>query len=396
MTANPFSNADAQSAHDDEENSPPPVKIPRKKSITRVQQRFCQQPRMIHFFATFSNDAHQSPFAIALRAQQVAHRLFSAPMSLRYRSRLWLVVCGWPKVVGRALQSAVRSLLISKPYPDTVVVNSHLEARVFGLLRALLRRHSPRIVLLGFIYTQRRHALMNRLRQAYFRGVFDCVDQVICHSTLEARHYAEQFSPCRARFSFVPYGLHLTVDEGCAPPISQPYLLTAGRSGRDYATLFAAVAPLDVALYVVCDNAAMLEGLTVPPNVHLLRGCYDGDYVRWLRHARAVVIPLAVEDISAGQMVLIQAMACAKPTIVTRTVTTLEYASDDITSLLVPPRDPGALAIAIRRVMEDEALVSRLGQNSRAAYQEKFSMAAFVGHLVAAMGQDQGAAPLLV
>ena len=342
---------------------------------------------MIHFFPTFSKDASQSPFAHELRALGVAHRLFSGEIILRYRSRLWLVLRGWPKVLGFALQSALRSLVISRPHPDTVVVNSHIEALIFGLVRALFTRSKPRIVLLGFIYTRRSHALVNRLRAAYFRRVFSVVDQVICHSTLEVERYRALFPGCRAQFVFIPYGLHIhghdTPVTATTPP--SPYLLSAGRSGRDYATLFEAVAPLAVELHVVCDNAAALAGLTIPPNVRVLRACYDGDYVRELRHARAVVIPLGVDDISAGQMVLIQAMAYAKPTIVTRSPTTEEYATDELTSLLVAPRDCEGLRRAICRILEDDGLAARLSANARAAYEAKFCMRAFVRHLVGAV-----------
>ncbi|VAY89546.1 hypothetical protein CARN8_7070001 [mine drainage metagenome] len=68
-------------------------------------------------------------------------------------------------------------MILSKPYPDTVVVGSHIEVIIFGIFRALLFRKRPNIVLLGFIFTHRPQPLANWLRGLYFRFVFSIADQ---------------------------------------------------------------------------------------------------------------------------------------------------------------------------------------------------------------------------
>lgn len=344
---------------------------------------------MIHFFPTYSKHAKNSPFAEELVALGIDHRLFPGEVHLRYRSRIWLMLRGWPSLGWFALNSAIRSLVLSKPYPDTVVVGSDIESIVFGIIRALLFRRKPEIVLLGFILTSRNNPAIDRMRRQYFRFVFSMVDKVICHSTLEMERYAIKFQNSRTKFLHVPYGLHVSGRTTQASPSQRPYILSAGRSGRDYATLFRAVEDLPIDLHVICDNEDALKETTVPPNVSVLRSCYGEAYVEELRNALFVVIPLGVNDISAGQMVLIQSMAFAKPTIITRTATVEEYVTDGEQSLLVEQGNVAELRNAMRRLLSDSELAAHLSSTAASAFENRFCMKAFVRNLVACISQTE-------
>jgi glycosyltransferase involved in cell wall biosynthesis len=72
-------------------------------------------------------------------------------------------------------------------------------------------------------------------------------------------------------------------------------------------------------------------------------------------------------------MVLLEAMARARPVVATPVGGTPELVTDDETGLLVPPRDPQALADALRRVLDDPDLARRLGEAGRARVAERFS-----------------------
>ncbi len=342
---------------------------------------------MIHFFPTFSKDATQSPFAESLAQLGVAHKIFAGKVILRYRTRLGLLFLGWPKVFGFALKSAMQSLVLARPRPDSVVVGSHIEAIVFTIFRFILKRRNLDIVLLGFIMTQRKSSLLNILRKYYFHAVFSQIEKVICHSMTEQIRYSALFKKSRAIFIYIPYGLHINGREKNndvlkPSPTVTPYILTAGRSGRDYATLLSAIEPLEIDLHIACDNEKSLANLPLTTRVTVLRECFDSSYVHELRHALFVVIPLGVNDISAGQMVLIQAMAFSKPTIVTRTVTIEEYVTHGVESLLVAQGDVLAMRRSIQRLLLDKQLVSVLSANALAAFENRYCMHAYVKNLI--------------
>jgi glycosyltransferase involved in cell wall biosynthesis len=74
-------------------------------------------------------------------------------------------------------------------------------------------------------------------------------------------------------------------------------------------------------------------------------------------------------------IVLLEAMAHGRPVVATPVGGTPELVTDGETGLLVPPRDPEALAEALRRVLDDPDLARRLGEAGRARVAERFTAA---------------------
>ena len=60
---------------------------------------------------------------------------------------------------------------------------------------------------------------------------------------------------------------------------------------------------------------------------------------------------------------------------------TPEAIVDGQTGLLVPPRDPEAMATAVRRLADDDALRGRLGGAAARAARERFDFAGYVDRL---------------
>lgn len=76
-----------------------------------------------------------------------------------------------------------------------------------------------------------------------------------------------------------------------------------------------------------------------------------------------VVLPSYREGLPKG---LIEAAACALPIVTTNVPGCREVVTDGVDGLLVPPRDPAALASAIARLQDDPVLAKRLGHAARA------------------------------
>jgi glycosyltransferase involved in cell wall biosynthesis len=66
-------------------------------------------------------------------------------------------------------------------------------------------------------------------------------------------------------------------------------------------------------------------------------------------------------------LALFEAMAAGKAIVSTAVDGCREVLEDAVTGLLVPPRDPAALSAALGRVLDDEGMRRRLGENARAA-----------------------------
>lgn len=345
---------------------------------------------MIHFFPTFGLDAAATPYGEALRQSGVPHRIFAGEVRFNYRSRLELLFVCIPRLAWFAARSTVASLLLSQSAPDVVVVGSDVQVLAFTLARTLLRRR-VRIVLASFIFTARSASWANRLRRAYFRFVLRQTDLAVVHSRLEVERYRALFSLPYTRFVFIPWGTTVALrekvmgDARIAP--GEEGVVAAGKSGRDYRTLFAAMAKVPAELRVICDYAGALAGAVPGERTTILTDCHDLDYFTELARASVVAIPLAVDDISAGQMVLIQSMGMGKAIVVSRTPTICDYVTDGHDALLVPCADADALRAAIVRLLGDRALREWLGRNARATFDADLSTEGHLRRLLAAIAE---------
>jgi glycosyltransferase involved in cell wall biosynthesis len=79
--------------------------------------------------------------------------------------------------------------------------------------------------------------------------------------------------------------------------------------------------------------------------------------------------------------VLLEAMATARPVVATEIDGVTEVVKHDTTGLLVPPRDPAALASAITSVLKDQGLAHRLAVAGRKLVEERFAMSRVVAEV---------------
>jgi glycosyltransferase involved in cell wall biosynthesis len=364
---------------------------------------------LLHVFPRFSRDAANSPYGDHLRATGANVRIIASDVSQAYPSRWQLLAFGYPKLVWSALRCAWASLY-ARQSPDAVLISSDVEALVFALVRGLPGAAKPAIFFMPFIFTERASSRLNTARLAYYRFVLRPVAGAICHSRLEIARYQQLFANTRTDFLFVPWGTHVPsvaeIDSHAPAERRDPdhiIAVAAGRSGRDYPTFAQAARLAGCEALIICNDMAALGGVQPGDGVTILSKCFGMDYLAQLLHATIVAVPLAVSDISAGQMVFIQAMALGKPLIVTETETITDYLTHEINALLVPRGDATAMADALRRLAQDPALRQSLGDAARSTYETRFSGAAHAAHIVTTVegvlsrshgaGKARGSAP---
>jgi glycosyltransferase involved in cell wall biosynthesis len=136
-----------------------------------------------------------------------------------------------------------------------------------------------------------------------------------------------------------------------------------GSQNPPIVAMFAGIGPLEDDLKAAC-NAKHLSG-----RVHFLG--YRTDLQRLLAAADLIVLPSISEGLP---LVAVETLAAARPIVATATGGTPEVVIDGQTGLLVPPNDPSALAQAIRRVLGDQGLASRLGTNGRLFVEQHFDV----------------------
>ena len=88
----------------------------------------------------------------------------------------------------------------------------------------------------------------------------------------------------------------------------------------------------------------------------------------------AMDIFVLASDAEPCGRVLFEAMASGKPIVATGTGGTPEIVSDGSTAILVPPRDPDAMADALRTLLEDRGKAEAMGRAGRRRVEELFSV----------------------
>jgi len=179
------------------------------------------------------------------------------------------------------------------------------------------------------------------------------------------------------RMTVVPVGVDHTVfrRRDDVEPVRGRIMVTSSSDVpmKGLVPLLEAVAKLrterDVELVVIGNPRAegrvakAIERLDLAPIVRCVTGISDDELARNYGQAQVAVVPSLYEGFS---LPAIEAMACGVALVATTGGALPEVVgTDGETGLLVPPDDPGALAQAIGRLLDDDELRSRLGAAGR-------------------------------
>jgi glycosyltransferase involved in cell wall biosynthesis len=127
--------------------------------------------------------------------------------------------------------------------------------------------------------------------------------------------------------------------------------------------LFAGSGELETDLLLQRDRAALRE------RIKFLGAVREPEKV--LAAADVVVLPSLFEGLP---LAAIEALACGRPMIATNIGGSREVVIHERTGLLVPPRDPEALARAIERILSDAGFAAQLAEGGRAYVESHFDV----------------------
>jgi sugar transferase (PEP-CTERM/EpsH1 system associated) len=90
-------------------------------------------------------------------------------------------------------------------------------------------------------------------------------------------------------------------------------------------------------------------------------------------YLNAMDIFLLSSHTEGTSMTVLEAMSLGKPCILTQVGGNPELVQDQVSGLLVPPQNPEAMATAMEKLANSQALSQRLGEQARAAFDRRFS-----------------------
>ncbi len=224
-------------------------------------------------------------------------------------------------------------------------------------------------MIMTFIYRQRT-GVLGGLQKKVIAGIVNSkyVDRILVYSQNEKEYYQKVLGVSGNKFFSARLGLE-DLTRGIKARNRGKYILSAGRSNRDYDFLIRALLGREQQVKIVCD--ALAGGKK--KNIEIYDHIYYENFFQMIADCYCVVIALKDSDISSGQLVILQAMQFGKPVIVTRSKTMADYLSDGEEGFLIP-KDEKCLCEKIDLLYENEKLYNEMSVKARESYERNFSM----------------------
>jgi glycosyltransferase involved in cell wall biosynthesis len=252
-------------------------------------------------------------------------------------------------------------------------------------VHAALRRRKRISMLIHNVASLRR-----RLPLATFR-LARLLDRVLCLSNESRRELMSRYGVPSERITVI--GSRVDTDfftpEPETPILRQ--VCSAGAVNRDYKTLIEAVRPLELETKIAADTAwrhstseTRVEPL--PPFVEMRSwGSYTN--LRSLYAQSSVVVVPLQRPMLSGVTVALEAMAMAKPVILTRNAYVDEFLRDGDTGYFVEQGDVAGLRSKIQYLLEHPAEAAQMGQRAREWVLARYTVKSYVDKILSACGE---------
>lgn len=210
----------------------------------------------------------------------------------------------------------------------------------------------PNITHLGasFTFTELPVGLQHKTMSLAFKQP----SKFLCYSNIERKIYAEYFDIPIEKIDMIHWSVHHPeINEDEAPYETGDYICALGTEGRDYKTLFAAMAQLPNIKLVVVATWKNLAGLLIPENVKVVNNIPLSTAMNILMHSKFMVLPLKDKTTTCGHSTLVASMFYRKSVLITNAPAIHDYIEDGKTGIYFEPQDVNDLKRKIELLWDD-------------------------------------------
>ena len=257
---------------------------------------------------------------------------------------------------------------------NTILSYQQFYGIIMAYFCALFRvKKSFKLVVMTFIYNPK-SGFVGKIYDKFVRTAVesDYIDKIICFSQAECDAYKGYFKNSEDKFisTLLGKGSH-----GLKRTGTEDYIVSAGRSNRDYEFLVESLRDTGYRVKIISDCVAGSVKSNLPSGIQILDNTFGSEYLDVLVHAKCVVIPLLNETISSGQLVLIQAMEAGVPVIVLGTKALDEYITDGKNGFLLN-KDKTELLDILEMLYSDSDRYNEVSNNAMIYYSENHTVEA--------------------
>ncbi len=236
--------------------------------------------------------------------------------------------------------------------------------------RLLHRKKTNKLIVLTFIY-KKKSGIVGNIYHRYMRYILKSgyIDKIVCFSKEEPQYYSDLFG-IDGLFVYIPLGGKPFIYDSTV--ISKgDYVFSAGRSNRDYDFLLDSFRNEEIKCMIACDSIPSSFAMDVP-NVTVLRNCFNEEMCKLMAGSLCVVVSLKDENISSGQLVVLQALSLGKPVVVTSASGVSDYIEDGVNGIVIE-KNKSELMTVVRKFMNDQSYYESLCSKSLQSYSDNFT-----------------------
>lgn len=264
----------------------------------------------------------------------------------------------------------------------------------FGIILAIYFRifhvnvdKAPAIYIMELIYLPRKGILGKVYRAFVAYGVrANYVKAIFVFSNNEKERYADELGIEASKMFVLQLGIEDEYERFEKEITDEGFYVAAGRSNRDYQFLINNW-PYDKKLFIITESLPVQNDRG---NIELVSNCYNDDYLSYVAKCHAVIVPLENEEVSSGQLVVLQAMMLGKPVIVSENICIREYIASNKNGIIIK-KNKEELLKAIRELDDLESYIEYT-KCARQTFRQGFSvkiMGDSVGSVINGMQRDE-------
>ncbi|MGL5083352.1 MAG: glycosyltransferase family 4 protein [Microcoleaceae cyanobacterium] len=287
------------------------------------------------------------------------------------------------------LDQQIRILSSQNQY-DVVYSAHQMTTALLGFLRRIGVFRKPLVVVIHRTFEK------NLITQ-FFTNLFVLGnDKLLCLSEETLNDLREKFNVPKEKLALLNWCIDINYDSLKSNNIisesaqSQGYILTSGRTNRDYETLIKAFESIDYHLKILGFGSSLaVQSPTLPQNIILCKDQFipTPKVLDEIKNAYAIAIPLSIDPDKPGNPFgitsLLEAMAMGKSVIITRS----KYIGIDVEKeglgLTVELGDVEGWRQAVSYLLENPEIAKEMGRRGRQLVEEKFNLDVFSKQLAA-------------
>lgn len=264
-------------------------------------------------------------------------------------------------------------MFLNRKKIDRIIAWQQFYGLIYAFYCRLFRvKKENKLYIMTFIYKPKK-SILGKLYFKFIKYIVksDYIDKIICFSQKECIYYSNLFQIEQEKITSVKLGIE-KLPELNLEPSEEKYILLAGRSNRDYNFIIESLKNTKYKVKIICDEFKNVEKFD---NIEIYNNVFNLEYYKMLAKAFCVVIPLADEKISSGQLVVLQSMQYKKPVIITYNEPIQEYIVNNENGIMIQ-KDKEELLQSLKIIYKDKELYNRLATNGFEKYKESFSIEA--------------------